>query len=60
MNESEGEVNLRIFGGKSKDEVKDRLAEKSEDAITVSDVTKVYRLYARQRDRLWESLGLDR
>ncbi len=28
-------------------------------AIRVSDVTKVYRLYNRQRDRLWESLGLD-
>lgn len=29
-------------------------------AIEVSDVTKVYRLYERQRDRLWETLGLDR
>ncbi len=28
-------------------------------AIRVSDVTKIYRLYNRQRDRLWESLGLD-
>lgn len=28
--------------------------------IDVRDVTKVYRLYDRQRDRLWESLGLDR
>ncbi|MDD6440056.1 MAG: ABC transporter ATP-binding protein [Lachnospiraceae bacterium] len=29
-------------------------------AIEVCDVTKVYRLYERQRDRLWETLGLDR
>ena len=29
-------------------------------AIEVRDVTKVYRLYERQRDRLWETLGLDR
>ncbi len=28
-------------------------------AIRVNDVTKIYRLYNRQRDRLWESLGLD-
>ena len=28
-------------------------------AIRVKNVTKVYRLYNRQRDRLWESLGLD-
>lgn len=28
-------------------------------AIRVRDVSKVYRLYNRQRDRLWESLGLD-
>ncbi|HCI74049.1 MAG TPA: ABC transporter ATP-binding protein [Lachnospiraceae bacterium] len=27
--------------------------------IRVTDVTKSYRLYQRQRDRLWESLGLD-
>ena len=27
--------------------------------IRVSNVTKNYRLYRRQRDRLWESLGLD-
>ncbi len=28
-------------------------------AIRVTDITKIYRLYNRQRDRLWESLGLD-
>ncbi|WP_418889343.1 ABC transporter ATP-binding protein [Porcincola intestinalis] len=28
--------------------------------MEVCDVTKVYRLYERQRDRLWETLGLDR
>lgn len=33
--------------------------EESTCAITVSDVSKVYRLYDRQRDRLWETLGLD-
>ena len=32
---------------------------KSEPVIRVSNVTKSYRLYRRQRDRLWESLGLD-
>ena len=30
-----------------------------EPVIRVADVTKSYRLYKRQRDRLWESLGLD-
>ena len=30
-----------------------------EPVIRVNDVTKSYRLYKRQRDRLWESLGLD-
>ena len=31
----------------------------NEPVIRVTDVTKSYRLYKRQRDRLWESLGLD-
>ena len=31
----------------------------NEPVIRVMDVTKSYRLYKRQRDRLWESLGLD-
>ena len=31
----------------------------SEPVIRVKNVTKSYRLYKRQRDRLWESLGLD-
>ncbi len=35
------------------------MTEEKDLAIQVSDVTKVYRLYDRQRDRLWESLGLD-
>ena len=30
-----------------------------EPVIRVENVTKSYRLYNRQRDRLWESLGLD-
>lgn len=34
-------------------------AEKEKPVIRVTDVTKNYRLYRRQRDRLWESLGLD-
>ena len=34
-------------------------AEKEKPVIRVADVTKDYRLYKRQRDRLWESLGLD-
>ena len=32
---------------------------RNELAIRVQDITKIYRLYNRQRDRLWESLGLD-
>ncbi len=32
---------------------------KNDQAIRVNGVTKIYRLYNRQRDRLWESLGLD-
>ncbi len=32
---------------------------KNDQAIRVNSVTKIYRLYNRQRDRLWESLGLD-
>ena len=37
------------------------MAKTSEEqyVIRVSNVTKSYRLYRRQRDRLWESLGLD-
>ncbi len=35
------------------------MTKKKELAISVRDVTKIYRLYNRQRDRLWESLGLD-
>lgn len=31
----------------------------NQTAIRVQDITKIYRLYNRQRDRLWESLGLD-
>ena len=31
----------------------------NDPVIRVTDVTKSYRLYKRQRDRLWESLGLD-
>ena len=31
----------------------------NQTAISVQDITKIYRLYNRQRDRLWESLGLD-
>ena len=37
--------------------MKDRISK--EPVIRVMDVTKSYRLYKRQRDRLWESLGLD-
>ena len=32
---------------------------REEPVIRVTNVTKNYRLYRRQRDRLWESLGLD-
>ena len=32
---------------------------KEKPVIRVQNVTKNYRLYKRQRDRLWESLGLD-
>ena len=32
---------------------------KREIAIRIRDVTKIYRLYDRQRDRLWEALGFD-
>ena len=35
------------------------MEEKETPVIRVRDVTKRYRLYKRQRDRLWESLGLD-
>lgn len=35
------------------------MAEKETPVIRVRNVTKSYRLYRRQRDRLWESLGLD-
>ena len=46
-------------GVKRKEDQGQRMTEEKDLAIRVSDVTKVYRLYDRQRDRLWESLGLD-
>ena len=41
--------------------IRSSMTKTSEDnyVIRVSNVTKSYRLYRRQRDRLWESLGLD-
>lgn len=51
---------MHIFGRKGTETSQKTEAGTSENAIIVSDVSKVYRLYDRQRDRLWESLGLDR
>ena len=35
-------------------------ADEDAPVIAVREVTKVFRLYVRQWDRLWVSLGLDR
>jgi len=48
---------LSLFGKKK--ESSSAAVGTKEDAIVVTDVSKVYRLYDRQRDRLWETLGLD-
>ena len=52
--------NLHRFGKKQKEAEGLQKRNIDDTAIEVCDVTKVYRLYERQRDRLWETLGLDR
>lgn len=52
--------NLHRFGKKQKEAEGLQKQNIDDTAIEVCDVTKVYRLYERQRDRLWETLGLDR
>lgn len=52
--------NLHRFGKKQKEAEGLQKRNIDDTAIEICDVTKVYRLYERQRDRLWETLGLDR